>query len=161
MIQLQRVTGMRSGEVTALRGCDINTAGKVWVYEPKLHKTAWRGHQRHVFLGPRAQRIINPFFKADTGACLFSPAESLLRIHEVRHAKRVIRLDRGNRPGSNRVRRPKRAAGDAYNTHSYCRAVTYGIQAANRARLAEAKAKGVDADKVELIPHWHPHQLRS
>jgi integrase len=160
MIQLQRVTGMRSGEVTALRGCDINTAGKVWVYEPKLHKTAWRGHQRHVFLGPRAQQIIKSFLKADTEACLFSPVESLLRIHEARHAKRATRLDRGNRPGSNRVRRPKRAAGDAYTTHSYCRAVTYGIQAANRARLAEAKVNGVDADKVELVPHWHPHQLR-
>ena len=40
------------------------------------------------------------------------------------------------------------------------RAIIYGIQAANRARIAEAKARGVDADQVELVPHWHPHQLR-
>ena len=27
-------------------------------------------------------------------------------------------------------------------------------------RMAEAKAHGIDADQVELVPHWHPHQLR-
>ncbi|MBI3839787.1 MAG: site-specific integrase [Planctomycetia bacterium] len=152
MIELQRASGMRSGEVCSMRGCDINTSGKVWVYTVGQHKTAWHGHQRQVFLGPRAQQILRPFLKADLQAPLFSPRESLLRIHEARHARRVTPLAWGNRPGSNRVRKPKKAAGDAYTAHSYQRAVTYGIQAANRARLAEAKA--------ELIPHWHPHQLR-
>ena len=43
MIELQRVTGMRCGEVTIMRGADINTAGKVWVFTPETHKTAWNG----------------------------------------------------------------------------------------------------------------------
>jgi integrase len=38
--------------------------------------------------------------------------------------------------------------------------VTRGIESANKARLAEAEAKGIDAEKVDLVPHWHPHQLR-
>ncbi len=54
MIDLQRVTGMRSGEVTIMRGADINTAGKVWVYCPESHKSAWRGHERKVYLGPKS-----------------------------------------------------------------------------------------------------------
>ena len=76
MIELQRVTGMRSGEVTALRACDINTAGKVWVYTLERHKTAWHGHQRQVYLGPRAQQIIKPFLKAEAQAYLFSPTDA-------------------------------------------------------------------------------------
>jgi integrase len=65
MIELQRITGMRSGEVTTMRGVDINTSDKVWLFTPSLHKTAWHGHERHIYLGPRAQRIVRPFFKSD------------------------------------------------------------------------------------------------
>jgi integrase len=47
-----------------------------------------------------------------------------------------------------------------YTVSSYRRAIRYGIEAANKARLAEAGAKDLDAGQVELVPHWHPHQLR-
>jgi hypothetical protein len=43
MVELQRITGMRSGEVTIMRGCDLDTSGRVWVYTPATHKTE---HQR-------------------------------------------------------------------------------------------------------------------
>lgn len=38
MMELQRITGMRSGEVGIMRAADVNMAGKVWVYssEPLL-----------------------------------------------------------------------------------------------------------------------------
>src|SRR5205823_992466 len=42
MIQLQRLTGMRNGEVVIMRGCDLDTSGSVWIYWPKSHKTAYR-----------------------------------------------------------------------------------------------------------------------
>jgi integrase len=160
MIELQRLTGMRSGEVTIMRGRDVNTAGRVWVYTPETHKTAYRGHDRKVYLGPKAQSIIRPFLKADLQAYLFSPAESLSWIHGARHAKRSTPLSCGNRPGTNRKRVPRKSAGDAYNSHSYRRAVSYGIEAVNKARLADAEAKGIAADRIELVPSWHPHQLR-
>jgi integrase len=64
MIQLQRITGMRSGEVTSMRGCDLNTNGRVWVYTPTAHKTAWHGHERNIYLGPIGQAIIKPFSQA-------------------------------------------------------------------------------------------------
>src|SRR5205823_5163861 len=44
MIQLQRVAGMRSGEVCRMRTADINTNGAVWTYVPARHKTQYRGH---------------------------------------------------------------------------------------------------------------------
>ncbi|HTQ37819.1 MAG TPA: site-specific integrase, partial [Pirellulales bacterium] len=160
MIELQRITGMRSGEVTIIRGADINMTGRVWVYTVPTHKTAWRGHERKVYFGPKAQQILKPFLKADLEAYLFSPADSLLRIYGARHAARRTPLSYGNRPGTNRKKSPKKRAGPVYDTHSYRRAVTYGIMAANKARLAAAMEAGIEADKVAFVPHWHPHQLR-
>jgi integrase len=57
MIALQRVTGMRSGEVAPMRTADINTQGAVWTYSPPKHKTKYRGHVRTAYLGPKAQDI--------------------------------------------------------------------------------------------------------
>jgi integrase len=43
MIELQRITGMRSGEVCIMRACDINMSGRVWVYMPETipFKLSW------------------------------------------------------------------------------------------------------------------------
>jgi integrase len=76
MIELQRLTGMRSGEVATMRGCDLDTTGRVWVYTPASHKTEHRGHERPIHLGPRAQEIVRPFLRTDLRAYLFSPAEA-------------------------------------------------------------------------------------
>jgi integrase len=160
MIELQRLTGMRSGEVTTMRGRDLNTRGPTWVYTPASHKTAYRGHERKVYLGPKAQRIIGPFLQTDLQAYLFRPAESLAWYREARHANRSTRLSCGNRPGTNRQRVPKKSPGQAYTTHSYRRSVSYGIKAANAAKVRDAEARGITAEQVELIPYWHPHQLR-
>src|SRR5688572_6418488 len=43
MVQLQRLTGMRSGELCILRSCDVDTDGEEWRYRPSWHKTASRG----------------------------------------------------------------------------------------------------------------------
>jgi integrase len=76
MIQLQLVTGMRSGEVSIMRGCDLNTVGKIWEYRPASHKTQHHGHDKVILLGPRAQNIVKPWLKPDLQAYLFSPRES-------------------------------------------------------------------------------------
>jgi len=166
MIQLQRITGMRSGEVTIMRGCNIDTRGKVWVYTPDTHKTAWHGHDRQVYLGPRAQDIVKPFLKADLQAYLFSPADA----EALRSAKRygVCRSNRKTPvyPSEMRSRARRRQARTGrqlrqrYTPDTYLRAIRYGIEAANRARVAAGNAAGVAAEQVELVPHWHPHQLR-
>jgi len=76
MARLQRITGMRPGEVIAMRGVDLDTAGTLWVYRPTRHKTGYLGHERLIFLGPKAQAIIKPFLKPDLAANLFSPADA-------------------------------------------------------------------------------------
>lgn len=60
MIELQRVTGMRSGEVCRMRGCDLNMSGNVWTYIPARHKNQHRGNTRVIYLGPKAARHPSP-----------------------------------------------------------------------------------------------------
>jgi len=54
LIQLQYLTGMRSGEVLGMTLEQIENE----VYSPVKHKNAWRKHKRNVSLGPRAREII-------------------------------------------------------------------------------------------------------
>lgn len=53
-IDLQLLTGMRSGEVLGM------TTGQIVgnVYRPEKHKTKWRGHVRTIPLGPKAMAIV-------------------------------------------------------------------------------------------------------
>ncbi len=54
VVMMQRLTGMRSGEVLSLTLDQIQDG----VYRPRKHKNTWRGHVREVALGPRAMEII-------------------------------------------------------------------------------------------------------
>ena len=73
MVRFRRLTGMRPGEVCRMRGRDIDTACEVWVYRPSTHKTAHRGKQRAVPLGPQARMLLADFIGSDPDAFLFSP----------------------------------------------------------------------------------------
>ena len=76
MIQIQRLTGMRPCEVVVIRPCDIDQTKDVWIYEPYDHKNRWRGHDRKIPLGPKAQEILRPFVDRKPTAFLFSPREA-------------------------------------------------------------------------------------
>src|SRR5262249_58694475 len=61
MVRLQRLTGMRPGEVVIMRPCDVDRSGDIWYYRPSCHKNAWRAKERIVALGPRARLVLVPF----------------------------------------------------------------------------------------------------
>jgi hypothetical protein len=66
MLELQNLTGMRPGEVTIMRPCDIDQKVKpCWVYRPSKHKNDWREgmKEKEVQLGPRAQKLLKPWIK--------------------------------------------------------------------------------------------------
>lgn len=108
MIQVQLLTGMRPGEVCIMRTCDIDTTQQPWVYRPEHHKTEHHHHERTVFLGPKSQEIVRPFLKpGQPTAYLFSPADADKIRREKLHAARKTPMSCGNRPGTNRKRRPK------------------------------------------------------
>lgn len=60
MVQVQKLTGMRPGEVRIMRPCDIDRRPDVWRYTPGRHKMEHRGRERVILLGPKAQGILAP-----------------------------------------------------------------------------------------------------
>lgn len=65
MVELQRLTGMRPGEVCGLTLAEVNRVGAVWVYRPADHKTAHRGKARVIPIGPRARALLVTFLRRD------------------------------------------------------------------------------------------------
>jgi integrase len=170
MVRLQRHTGMRPGELVLMRGLDLDTSGKVWLYRPGSdqgphgkHKTAWRGHGKVIAIGPKAQEILKPWLRSDPSEYLFQPREAMaaFRAEQRRHRKTKVQPSQRSR----RKAKPKRAPGERYNTDSYALAIARAVRAANKARACEPCKKlkpeeRCDACKAAAIPHWHPHQLR-
>ena len=139
MVELQWLTGMRSGEVTIMRAYDIEMSGAVWLYRPTTHKTFHHGHERIVDLGPRSQKIIRLFLKADVTAYLFQPIDAINELHRIQCAQRVARGGIGSH--KRRKYPPRWRPGDCYTADSYRRAIARVCYKAGIAR-------------------WHPHQLR-
>ena len=164
MVELQRLTGMRPGEVVILRGRGLDTSGCVWVYRPEYHKTEHRGQSREVFLGPRAQTVIAPWLRADPDAYLFSPAAAEAARNADRSKRRRTprwesHMDRNR---LKRKRKPRRAKRDHYDPDSYRRAIAYACNRADRtaraAAVQAARADELEADK--FVPVWSPNRLR-
>ena len=115
MIQLQRVSGMRPGEVTALRGCDLNMSGELWEYVPESHKSEHHGRERQIVLGKKAQSIIREFLKPNLNAYLFSPTDVREEFDQKRRANRKSPLTPSQK-ARKRKHSPKRKPGERYTT---------------------------------------------
>ncbi|MBL6704769.1 MAG: site-specific integrase [Planctomycetaceae bacterium] len=170
MIQLQLVTGMRPGEVTAMRGCDLTMCGPLWEYSPESHKTQHHGRKRIIVLGPQAQAIIRQFLKTDMTAFLFSPAEARAEFDAQRLEKRRSPLtpsQKARKPKS----KPERKPGERYTVASYGSAVRKGCEKAHdmprELRNVSTKLPATEREQLQAQARawreqhcWHPHQLR-
>ena len=125
MVELQLLTGMRPGEACALRTGDIDRSGKVWIYKPPVHKTAYRGQVKEIRLGPKAQDLLTPMLKLDPTAFIFSPAESeqLRRAAQRAARKSKVQPSQIEKARASRRRRRGRAPADRYTKDSYNRAI--------------------------------------
>ena len=157
LVQLQLLTAARAGELVIARPIDLDTSGRIWIFSPAEHKTAHHGHRRRIYLGPRAQAVLRPFLGRAVDAFLFSPAEAEAARRAAAHERRQTPLHHGNRPGSNRVRRPAWRPGRRYTVDSYRHAIQRGIEAAN---AAETERAAQENRKPQIVPRWSPHQLR-
>jgi integrase len=147
MVRLHRLTGMRSGELCLLRTCDVDTSGAVWLYRPATHKTAYRGHQRIVQIGPKGQTMLRPYLQPEAPeAYVFSPRQAQA---ERNLAKRLSRKSKVQPSQvSRQKRKPKKQPGERYDTKSYFHAIRYAIQ------------RAIKAGVLTKEQYWHPHQLR-
>jgi integrase len=178
MVEFQRLTGCRPGEVCLLRRADLNMSGQIWLYRPQQHKTKWRGKARVVAIGPRAQEVLKQFFTVNIDDYVFSPrraveeflAEWSAKRKTKRYASHMARNEQ-KRKGTDRKRRPA----ERYNRLAYLTAVARACDRAFPApdpigqrkgeTAAEWTARLTDEQKKELAKwqrehRWHPNQLR-
>ncbi len=187
MIQLQLLTGARGGEICRMRPIDLDMSGEVWQYKPDRHKTAYRGHDRVIFLGPQAQEVVRPFLSnRPINAYLFSPQEAEAERMAELHATRKTPLSCGTKPKGQRWRNASRPPKAHYSPQSYARAIQRACDLAfpaphdlerkvTRSKRLRAKKRwerddehvervgqeGVEALRGWRREHrWHPHQLR-
>jgi len=71
LIELQRLTGSRSGELLKLSTSMLNRTGDIWKAELGDHKTRHHGKSRTLHFGPHAQLILTKYLSADPDERLF------------------------------------------------------------------------------------------
>ena len=129
------------------------------------HKTAHRGQQRRLLIGPQAQEILLPLLEGKgPDDWLFSPQEAVALQNAEKRKNRKTKVQPSQfdrRKARGRTRLP----GPHYTVGSYSRAVTYAIAKANTAAACDACKRLKPAERcaaccAAAIPHWHPYQLR-
>ena len=103
---------MSTSSVCNLRPCDTDTTSDVWLYRPHTHKTERHNRDRVIPIGPKGQDILRPYLLRETETFCFRPIDSEKKRREKQHTNRKTLLSCGNRPGTNRKRKPNRIAAD-------------------------------------------------
>ena len=140
MVEIQRLTGMRPGEVCNLRVKFIDRAGPVWLFSPQQHKTAWRGKRRFIPIGPKAQAILAPLLEGmNPDDCVFSARATLeAKRREMRLLRKTpVQPSQQNR----RKKNPKKVLRDDFSTTTYSKAIARACVKAG-------------------VPVWAPNRLR-
>jgi integrase len=165
MIQLQRLTGMRPGEVVIMRTMDIDSSGTIWEYRPESHKTQHHDKDRVIFISPRAQAIIKPWIRTDPAAYLFSPREAMAERAFARRAARRTKVQPSQQ--CRRKKRPKRVPGERYTTLTYGQAIGRGCDRTFlHPILKDIPGKELSEDQLAELKiwrkahRWHPNRLR-
>lgn len=129
MVRVQLLTGMRPGELVRICPGDIDRSADVWLYSLAKHKTAHRGRDRTIAIGPRAQAILTPYLLRPAGDPCFTPTGKA--------------VGEAYDPGTYRQA-----------VHRACRRAGVELWGPNRLRKARAteirKIFGIDAAKVTL-----------
>jgi integrase len=141
MVLLQRYTGARPGEICNLRPGDVDRSANPWAYIPGSHKTEHYDKSRVVFIAPKGQQVLLPYLLRAADCYCFSPAEVEVARRAEQTANRKTPMSCGNRPGSNRKRKPKRRPKEKYTTTSFGQAISRASETAG-------------------LKAWTPHQLR-
>jgi integrase len=158
MVRFQRLTGCRPGEVIKIKPSMVDRSCDVWEIRLEEHKTAYKGFQRTILVGPKAQAILEPFLEnRSENAYCFQPREVMKQLRKERERKRITPMSCGNRKGTNRAENPRKKPGDCYTTQSYGRAI------ATACKKAFPPPDGLKGNALKKWVHehsWAPNQLR-
>jgi integrase len=138
IVGVMELTGARCDEVCQMTMADLDRSKDVWIYTPSSHKTEHHDKTRKIPIGPKAQEVLKPWFRADPTAPLFSPRRTM---EGVWTGMKRPDSKRKPRPSERRKEKPKKAPGGVYTTDT----------------VRQAIRRACDAVGIE---HWRPHQLR-
>jgi len=144
MIRLQRLTGMRPGEVCTLRPCDIDRSADVWVYQPVHHKTEHHGEVRRVPIGAKAQAVLASHLLRDATSFCFTPGTT------AKGRRKATMRERFDKDAYNRA--IARACERAFDMPKELRRIAKGTADAARLRAAARDWRARHC--------WSPNQLR-
>lgn len=133
-----------------MRTGDIDRTTSPWEYRPRTHKTAHRGHERVVYIGPKAQAVLADWLRADPEAFLFQPREAAAAVREASQVAGRSDADRARAARNKRAADARKRGGRAQNRRLPGERYTPG-------RLGHAVGRACQRAELE---HWHPHQLR-
>ncbi len=147
MVRVERLTGMRPGEICAMRAGDLqyvhsDNQRTMLIYTLRTDKNDWRrkvGDNRRVVIGPKAAAILASYMLAregDADAYIFQPAEAVAEQSAIRRMNRKTPLT-----PSQRARRATREYKECYTVSGYARAIARAAQHAG-------------------VQRWSPNQLR-
>ena len=141
LARFQQLTGCRPGEACVLRPCDVERRDGVWWYRPHAHKMQGRTTKpRIVFLGPKAQELIEPWLDRDPESYCWTPAESEAWRQEQRRLARKTKVQ-PSQLARRKKRKPLKPFRPRYNHRSYRKAIH-------------------DACNKHGLPSWSPNQIR-
>lgn len=158
MVRFQLATGCRPGEVCAIQPGMVDRSTDVWQVRLHQHKNAWRGQERIIYVGKKAQEILLPYLLRSKDVFCFSPKDSEKARRNALHETRITPMSCGNSPGTNRASKPKRTAGYCYTTQSYGKAI---MRACDKAFPPSETIQRTDDIKAwQKLHRWSPNQLR-
>jgi integrase len=163
MVRFQLLVGCRPSEVCGLTPAMIDRRQEVWTARLDQHKTAHHGHDRVLYIGPKAQAILKPYL--DSGQhpnlAIFRPSEAVEQRRARDRENRKTPLSCGNRSGKRsgnlRGQRAKRQPSNQYKTASYRRAIHY---ACDKAFPVPGNLKNEDRKQWRSAHRWSPNRLR-
>ncbi|MEM7204979.1 MAG: site-specific integrase [Planctomycetota bacterium] len=141
MVRMQLLTGMRVGELLALRGRDIDQTNEPWIYRPRAHKNAWRDMHREIPLVRAVQAMLVPHLDAQPDVFLFSPRKTHAERRRMKRAARKSRVQPSQQARDERTRDSASRLADQWTATTYRHAIHYACRRAG-------------------VPLWTPSRLR-
>ncbi len=93
MVELQRLSGLRPGEVRLFVPADLDTSGDLWVYRPDEHKMSHLGRDKAVPLPPSARALLEPWLVGrGPNEILFSPIRAREEMYAERRSRRKSKV---------------------------------------------------------------------
>ena len=135
MVQLQRLTGARPGEICDIRPGDINRTGDPWEYVPASHKTEHHDRPRVIFIGAKGQRILLPYLLRAADAYCFSPREAEGKRRAAQHEARKVADELRQSARHESEGKPRRTAAKSMIAIPTARAVRDGRLESGRRHL--------------------------